>query len=480
MIIVFDIGTSIMKGGIIDQEGNLLVHSRLPIPVSGEPGIRKTGIAIDQWIKTFTAVSIECIRGFHRLEKTSRLQGVVISGNGPTFIPVGPGGTPLTRAVSWADKESRNYVPELNELIKEKVNPAFYLSKSYSLFKRDPLLYEKIQWFLPCPEFFSFYLTGNAVAILPAPGFTSYMWTKETIAACGMDGDKFPPFLSMGEEIGKVRSEISMVTGIPPGIPVFAGGLDFIMSLLGTNSVEPGRVCDRTGTSEGINICAQTTCEDIRLVTTPHIRSGLFNVSSILPFPGKVVDWFVHLIGKNKRTYTRLYSSLGTSLTGPEKLLFLPHPDSVQSGLRSGYRRGLFIGLTLDHGQEHIFKAIIEGLGYAVREIFELFHRNGLMSEEVRVSGIQASHDGWNKIRANMLGKLIKVPAVWDTELTGAASLGFASLGYFSDCFEASEHLVRFCKEFVPDKDMVNLYNDMYFLYKRTYEETDSILQELQ
>ncbi|MBN2439806.1 MAG: hypothetical protein JXJ04_00615 [Spirochaetales bacterium] len=479
MILVFDIGTTIIKGGIIDMDGTLVAHSRLPMNPPGSPILNDSGASIMQWTTLFADVSKQCIREYRASGSGSGIQGVVVSGNGPTFIPVDATGKPLCGALSWADKQSRDDINLLTGLVRDQVNPAYYLSKAYYLFKTNHSLYEKVRWFLPCPEYFSYFLTGNACAILPTAGFTRYMWTHEAIDRTGMDHDKFPPFVSMGEEIGKVKKEIGELTGIPPGIPVFAGGPDFIMSLLGTSTIEPGRVCDRTGTSEGINLCSKTLCSDDAFFTVPHIRPGLFHISCILPFAGKAGDWFLKLTNKNMNEYKKLYSLLSRLSPGPEKLLFLPHLEQPRSGVWSGYRKGMFVGLTLEHQGQHLFKAITEGIGYAVQEVFELFEEKGFNPGVVRVSGIQASYKVWNTIRANILGKRIHVPVIWDTELTGAACIGFASIKGFSDVFEASEHLVRLSEEYLPDKDIHNRYRDMYHHYKELYKQTDSVLRDL-
>jgi hypothetical protein len=44
--------------------------------------------------------------------------------------------------------------------------------------------------------------------------------------------------------------------GLPSGVPVFDSGPDFIAALVGTATLFPGRLCDRAGSSEGLNLCS--------------------------------------------------------------------------------------------------------------------------------------------------------------------------------------------------------------------------------
>lgn len=479
MILVFDIGTTVLKGGIIDPRGSLAAHIRQSIVSPGHTNADISGPSPENWIETFNAVAKKLIQTLKSKRLKAPIQGVVVSGNGPTLVPVDANGKPVCKAISWDDKKSTGYIKGLKEKTGDRVDPSFYMAKAYLLLKQDPVQYGRVRWFLPCPEYISFFLTGNASAFLPAPGYTAYMWTDDTVTKTGMDKEKFPPFRHMGEETGKVSKVAGEKTGIPPGIPVFAGGPDFIMSLLGTDTMSVNRICDRTGTSEGINVCSNHPVDHKNLTSVHHIRKGFYNISCILPFAGKVIDWFLRLLSKNPLKYNQLYSSLSQIPPGSEKLIFLPHVEQGKSSPWSLYRKGIFAGLTAEHKKEHLFKAIIEGLGYAVREILDLFEKNGFNNGEVRVSGIQASYEEWNKLRANILGRRILVPVIKDTELTGCACIGFTSLGYFKSLLHASENLVCIEKVYEPDPRIKRIYTDLYGIYKKIYRQTDSVLRDL-
>ncbi|MBN2534559.1 MAG: hypothetical protein JXB88_16870 [Spirochaetales bacterium] len=479
MILVFDFGTTVLKGGIIDLKGSLAAYVRqsLIYPFQTDSDINSP--SPEKWIEIFISVSQKLIHTIKSMDIKAPVEGVVISGNGPTFVPVDAKGSPVCNAISWADIQSRKYIKELGEKTDKLVDPSFYLAKAYMLFKQKPELYEQVRWFLPCPEYISFFLTGNANTFLPAPGYTAYMWTDDVIIKTGMDKDKFPPFILMGSETGKVGKAAGAKTGIPPGIPVFAGGPDFIMSLLGTDTMQVGRICDRTGTSEGINVFHHSPVHTKNLTTFPHIREGFYHISCVIPFAGKVLNWFFDLLHKKPDEYRQFYSSLPHIPPGSDALIFLPHVEQTKSSLWPSYRKGVFAGLTIEHKKEHLFKAIIEGTGYTIREIFELFEKEGLNSEEVRVSGIQASYEEWNTIRANILGRRMLVPTIKDTELTGCACVGYTSLGYFGSFHNASEHMVCIEKIIEPDAGIHRIYTDLYDIYKKIYNQTNPALQEL-
>jgi len=479
MILVFDIGTTVLKGGIINETGSLLAYYRLPFESPLKNNTQETESAPVTLIKTFIMVSQKLIREIKKTEINSVIRGTVISGNGPSLVPVDVYGEPVSGIISWTDRKSLEYVKDLKKICNKEVDPSFYLSKVYSLFVNQPLLYRKVRWFLPCPEFFSFFLTGISCAILPSKGYEKLMWTDNILHNIGLDNKKFPPFINSGEEIGKVTVIASEKTGIPRGIPVFAGGPDFTMSLLGTGTVTSGRICDRTGTSEGVNFCSDKTVLNRKLSVIPHIIPGLYNISSILPFAGKITDWFFRLLEKDSIDYKKYYNTLSHIFPGKGRLLFLPHITYSQNSLWNPYRSGVILGLAPDHTNEHIFKAIIEGLGYAAREIFELFEQAGLESKDVRISGIQSSYKAWNQLRADIIGKKILVPKIKDTELTGCACVGLVALGCFDNFHQASDNLVCIEREYEPDQKNHTMYNEIFCLYKDAYKKTDHLLQAL-
>ena len=62
---------------------------------------------------------------------------------------------------------------------------------------------------------------------------------------------------------------------------MFCGGPDFIVALIGTNTLSEGKVCDRAGSSEGINLCSKNPVFAPGFRTLPSVIPGLWNISVI-------------------------------------------------------------------------------------------------------------------------------------------------------------------------------------------------------
>ncbi len=462
MILTFDVGTSVLKGAVIDPQGRLLRRAEVPVNLADRDNPLIHEADANNWISALGLVSAQL--------QISKIEALVISGNGPTLVPVGARGEPLDFAMTWMDRRGVEEAKLIAAVTGEYVDPTFYLPKALWIFRNKPEVYRRTRWFCTCPEFVDLFLTGKARTVLPSEQFTRYIWTAETVEKLGMDPEKFPPFVRPGELVGEVRCEAEELLGIPAGVPVFAGGPDFVMTLLGTATVVPGRACDRAGTSEGINLCSKKPIEDERLMSLPHIIEGYYNISGIISTSGKALHWFKSISGREELDYESLFEDICQVPPGSRSLLFLPYLAGERAPLWDPFARGSFIGLTANHGRKEMTRAVVEAVAFAIRDVVEVMGENGLQIREMRVTGGQAKSPLWNQIKADITQRKILVPELQDSELLGDACVGLFALGTYKTLAEASENLVRIQRTFTPNKDLKDLYDEMFALYRASYE----------
>ena len=476
MILSFDVGTSVLKGGVIDFDGVLQSRAEVPVHLTdrGDPLVHEADA--NNWVSALALVAAQL-----QIPKagSGEIAAVVVSGNGPTLVPVGSKGEPLDFAMTWMDRRGVAEARMIAEVTGQYVDPTFYLPKALWIYKNKPEVYRRTRHFCTCPEFIDLYLTGKAYTVLPSEQFTPYIWTVGTIEALGMDPSKFPPFIRPGELVGEVRLEAEELLGIPAGTPVFAGGPDFVMTLLGTATVRPGRACDRAGTSEGINLCSEQPIKDERLLCLPHIIEGYMNISGIISTSGKALSWFKSITGRADLDYESLFEDICQVPPGSRSLLFLPYLAGERAPLWDPFARGSFVGLTANHGRKEMTRAVVEAVGFAVRDVIEVMGENGLEIGELRVTGGQAKSPLWNQIKADITQKKILVPAMQDSELLGDACIGLFALKNFPTLAEASESLVKISKTFTPNPEYRGLYDRLFELYRASYRGLKEVFSEL-
>ncbi len=451
-----DIGTSSMKGGLFTGDGRMRGFARA--------GFRRSGGAHwdpETWSRG--------LRSLVRKLAPDRPAGVVISGNGPTLVPLGADGKPLGGALLWLDK---NETPVSGQR-------SMFLPKAAWFRDRHPEEYEKTRFFLPCPEYLSHRLGGEIFAVSPSAEFSEYLWTGKSLAAYGLESGMFPSVVAPGTRVGAVTPGASRSFGLPAGTPLYAGGPDFLMSLLGTATVRPGRVCDRAGTSEGINYCSDRPVPSRSLRCLPHIVPGLYNVAGILSSTGRLFDWFRRLSGQNGRSYEDMILAMGEisgsrGFSRPDLPWFFP---SLHRGAAWEFSRGMFIGLGADHGKNEMGLAVVESIGFAVRQAVQVLEEHGCRVDELRLSGGQAKNPAWNRMKADMVGKTLRVPEVEDAELLGSLIVTLQGRGEYAGLAEAAENLVRFPAEYPPDEKNHARYTEIYRRYLRAYARFQTALK---
>jgi xylulokinase len=437
-VLCIDIGTSSLKSGIVSVTGKVTDVDREPVSLDE---CRKDA---DAWTRALDALA-------RRLQNPHRVDGIAVSGNGPTVVPADRAGSPVAPPNLWLDDRE----------IRVEGESSYFLPKIAWYKRRLPEAYEKTRWFLSCPEFIEMYLTGAAATVVPTEEFRPSYWTSDSIEAYDVDSDKLPPTVSPGTKVGDVRRDLAQQWGLRAGVPVYAAGPDFLMSLIGTATTVPGRTCDRAGTSEGINYCSARKVEDPRVRTLPHAIPGFYNVAGILASTGRLFEWLREITGQKERPYIDMLKEIRDVRNGDIPTFF----SSLHSGARWEFSSGVFVGLGADHGPAEIGRAVVEAIGFSVREGIEILESIVGGLRDVRACGGQAKNGVWNQMKANITGKVIRTPEVLDAELIGNACTAYLGRGEYHTLQEASEAMVRLEGRYEPDAGAHAYYGDRYKRY---------------
>ncbi|MBI9100865.1 MAG: hypothetical protein JEY99_00505 [Spirochaetales bacterium] len=480
MILVFDFGTTHLKGALMTEDGLFKGRTR------GELGVLNSDVSGFQevdpeiWISSLKKAVAELLAG----QDTNKIRGVVISGNGPTLVPMDKNGDFLNPVMIWMDRRGTAQSKRIKEISGEYLDPTFYLPKALWLHDNKPEVYNKTKHFLSCPEAIVYKLTGMATTILPGAHFEGYFWSAELLNKLGLDQSKFPAFSKPGNITGQVTRKGQTLTGIPLGLPVISAGPDFISSILGTAAVKPGRCCDRAGTSEGINLCTKELIHNPALMGYGHVVEAYYNLSGIISASGRALDWITGTLGCGQTSVATLndpevHRDLQKTTPGSDGLLFLPYLAGERAPLWDPAARGVFAGLGLYHGREHMIRAVLESTGFAMRDVIDTMDNSGCEVADLRITGGPAKNRMWNQIKADITRRRILVPQSVDSDLTGNLVIGLKSLGNHNDLGEASDKTVKIAEIFEPRREYQTLYEDLFELYRETYKRMKELFPRL-
>ena len=253
MLLTIDIGTSNFKSALWDYEGNRLSFASVPMSHDGDT---------DQWLKGFKFCCLQ-------LGNQDKVMAIVISGQGPTLVPVLKNGTASDARV-WFDRSAEEYQDEVSKVMGGYVDAAFFLPKVLMIRNEEEELYSYAKFFLGCPEYLAYRLTGNACSVFPSDGFDRWFWNDSVLKKLGLETHKFPPFIRPGEKFGILSEKPAQDFGFKGGIPVISAGPDFYAAILGAGITKPGQALDRTGSSEGINLCTENRINADKLMSYGH------------------------------------------------------------------------------------------------------------------------------------------------------------------------------------------------------------------
>jgi xylulokinase len=475
MLLAVDVGTTVLKAGLFGRDGTAIARAERPLVLLPDPDPVRHETDARGWIRALREATGEL--GLHG---GAPVEAVVVSGNNPTLVPSAADGAPLANAITWMDRRATEEARWVSEARGCPTDASHFLPKALWLQRNRPDVYDRSRWLFSCPEHVVFTLTGTAVTFLPTPQYTrSIMWDAGVVRRIGLDPDRFPPFLATGARVGMVTAAGAAATGIPEGSPVFAGAPDYIVALLGTGTVAPGRACLRAGTSEGVNLCSPREIDDARLMCVSHVAAGCWNVSGFISTSGKALEWFMKASGGTAAGYERLFEDVAKVPAGADRLLFLPYLAGERSPIWDPDARGAFIGLTLNHGTREMSRAVVESVAYAVRDVIEVMEEAGAPVRDLRITGRPSRSPVWNQIKADVTGRRILVPAAADPDLAGDACLALYGLGEYDSIAVAADSIARMGAVFEPDPRALGVYDEMFPLYRETYRGLRSVFTAL-
>jgi sugar (pentulose or hexulose) kinase len=143
--------------------------------------------------------------------------------------------------------------------------------------------------------------------------------------------------------------------------------------------------------------------------------------------------------------------------------------------------KGGIIGFGDVHTRAHVYRAILEGLAYALREGKERIEsRSGVPITELRVSGGGSQSDCAMQLSADIFGLPTARPHVYETSGLGAAIDAAVGLGLHRDFATAIGEMTRVGRVFEPVAAHRDIYERLYSkVYKRMYRQLQPLYREI-
>jgi sugar (pentulose or hexulose) kinase len=143
--------------------------------------------------------------------------------------------------------------------------------------------------------------------------------------------------------------------------------------------------------------------------------------------------------------------------------------------------KGAIIGFGDVHTRAHLYRSIIEGLAYALREGAERTEkRSKIPITEIRVAGGGSQSKAALQITADVFNLPVSRPDIYEASGLGAAIDAAVGMGYYPDFETAVKNMTRIGKTIEPDLNNINIYEDLYRkVYLPMYKQLKPLYEEI-
>jgi sugar (pentulose or hexulose) kinase len=290
--------------------------------------------------------------------------------------------------------------------------------------------------------------------------------------------------------LGSITAAAADATGIPAGLPLIAAAGDKSCEVLGTGALEPHIGALSLGTAATFNTTHRRYVEAVPMVPPfPAAIPGAWTLEMHIYRGFWMVEWFKQQIGGAEVARAAelgvepemLFEELlAESSPGAMGLMLQPYwsPGVRVPGPEA---KGAIIGFGDVHTRAHVYRAILEGLAYGLREAAETSaRRTGVPVTELRVSGGGAQSPATVQLAADVFGLPTGRPHTHETAGLGAAIDAAVGVGLQPSIEAAVREMTRLAAVHEPDVARHALYDELYErVYRKMYARLQPLYEEI-
>ncbi|RHW76578.1 FGGY-family carbohydrate kinase [Colwellia sp. RSH04] len=508
LILAIDNGTQSIRALLFDLSGNLVAKSQITLTpyFSNQPGWA------EQNADYFWQMLAQCCQELWQQEyvllhnlKTKIIAATLTTQRG-SVINLDKNGKPLRPAMLWLDQRLADKPKKMPwywriafTCIGQSSVIEYFRRKAQAnwIAQHQPDVWQKTDKFLLLSGYLTYQLTNNFNdSVASIVGYLPFNYKKQCWAskfdwkwkALKVTPAMLPNLVKPGEQLGKITEQAAQFTGLPVGLTLIASASDKACEVLGSGCISPNTASLSYGTTATINTNNSRYIEPLRFIPPyPSAIPNHYN-SEVMIYRGFwMINWFKEEFGLLE---TQQAKALGVS---PEslfdELVATVPPGSMglmlqpywSPGLKNLEAKGAILGFGDVHTRAHVYRAILEGLAYALREGKEsLQKKQGCKVTQLIVSGGGSQSDAVLQLTADIFNLPTYRPHTYETSGLGAAINTAVGMGVYGNYSDAVQAMTRTEASFIPQQDNVQLYDQLYSkVYKKMYRQLKPIYQNI-
>lgn len=326
----------------------------------------------------------------------------------------------------------------------------------------EPELIGRADHVLSYKDFLRLRLTGNAATdpteASVIPGSARERNRSDAMIklfGLGHLGRLLPPVLASSTFAGGLSQAAAQATGLPVGLPVGVGAGDVAATVIGAGGLAAGTATAVLGTTCMVGVVHDRPVFDPPdlglLFSLPGNRwyRAMVNVAGTLN-----LDWAFEALAPDMANRPERFAVMTEMVravpAGARGLTYLPYLS--ESGIIApkvdAAARAQFSGLSPRHDRACLFRAVLEGVAFAMRDLFDEL---GFTGDRVLLTGGGSQNPDWVEMIADLIGRPIDVPASSQFGARGAALLAATAAGEFASINEASAAVAGSGRRYEPD-----------------------------
>ena len=471
MYIGLDLGTSGLKGIVLDDAQEVLAEATAPLSVSRpHDGWSEQDPA--DWIAAAETV-LEALKGKADL---SAVRAIGLSGqmHGATLLDASD--EVLRPCILWNDTRSAAQAAALDaqEIFRARtgniVFPGFTAPKIAWVREEEPEIFAKIAKVLLPKDYLRLWLTGEHVAEMSDAAGTSWLdvaardWDEDLLVATGLTRDAMPRLVEGSEPSGTLRADLARRFGLPECI-VAGGGGDNAASAVGVGVTEPGQAFVSLGTSGVLFAATEAYRPDAASAvhTFCHALPETWHQMGVFLAATDSLNW---LAGVLDTPAAELTGGLG-DLAAPGRTLFLPYLGGERTPHNDARIRAQFLHLGHDTDRAALTRAVLEGVTFAVRDSRDALAGTGTRIDRLLGVGGGTRSRYWVEAIATALDQPVDLPVAGDYGgAFGAARLGMMAAGAGREVASAP-HIAETVE---PVAALTGAFDEAHGRYRAAYE----------
>ncbi len=503
-VLAIDVGTQSMRGCVISAKGDVLVKEQIKYPPYKclQPGY------VEQSAQLYWQVLCKITNAL--CQKHPELMQNVLAMSVSTFrdtaVLLNEHNEPVRDCILWSDQRSASNsekLPLFQKIVLGIVRQdrvAIAVRKRMRtrwVMQNEPEIWAKVKKVPHLSGWLNYKLTGNLIDTYSSMvGHLPFdckrkRWLKKTdllYPLYEIPIEYMTELCSPGDVMGEITHQASLETGLAQGLKVIASGSDKGCETLGLGCLNENVAAVSFGTATSVQFSTRRHFEPEPLLPSyPSVLKDYYN-PEVQIFRGFwTVSWFIENFAKDCKIEAE---KLGVA---PEELLNremekipagcngLVLQPFWQGGLTNPEARGSIVGFTDGHTRAHLYRAMIEGINMAIREGLERLEKRGKKHIDfIAVSGGGSQCDSICQMCANITNRPVRRPQSFENTAIGEAIATFVALGEFETPQQAVESMVHYKDEFLPQRDQVQIYDDLYkSIYIKLYKKLQKFYLKL-